>query len=83
MLDDATSHHDGLEILPVDGPELDVGQRWKTAQTTQRTVQLTGNVSQGYSGVAEFAWRERCADLGSRVYKRAPYFSFSKEYLCC
>lgn len=30
MLDDAASHHDGLEILPVDGPELDVGERWKT-----------------------------------------------------
>lgn len=30
MLDHAASHHDGLEILPVDGPQLDVRQRWKT-----------------------------------------------------
>lgn len=27
MFDDAAAHHDGLEVLPIDGPQLDVRQR--------------------------------------------------------
>lgn len=47
VLDDAASHHDGLEVLPVDGPELDVSQRCKSragrAEVTQRTQIFTTN----------------------------------------
>lgn len=55
MFDDAASHHDGLEILPVNGPELDVSQRWKTHEAEQKwtkplkysplTEQIIGNIS--------------------------------------
>lgn len=27
MFDDAAAHHDGLEVQPIDGPQLDVRQR--------------------------------------------------------
>lgn len=30
VFDDAASHHDGLEVLPVDGPQLNVSQRLKS-----------------------------------------------------
>lgn len=41
VLDEARSHHDGLEALPVDGPQLDVseGCRQEEARQTQDETQ--------------------------------------------
>lgn len=35
VLDEARSHHDGLEALPVDGPQLDVGESWRREEARQ------------------------------------------------
>lgn len=33
VLDEARSHHDGLEALPVDGPQLNVGEGCRREET--------------------------------------------------
>lgn len=62
MFDDAASHHDGLKILPVDGPELDVSQCWTTHEAEQKWTKQPKHspkyVSSCYFRILESIWRE-------------------------